>query len=580
MTAFDIAGIVSFAGVTNIRQISVSRSRGIQPGTITLVLPFIPLFFDTTRTYPIILSDTKRTITLPDCKVIDTSFVFSNGEELHVQLLDYRWRWSLGEISGEYNEIAGGVIVPESKRHLRQLAELCLDEMGVKKRDVKQLPVDIYPTVSWDLDNPAQALESLVSEYGFVVCPNLDGSVLICKNGVGLKLPDMIGQEVKKSFVSKIIPDNIYIHAQPTVWEVSIPLGRAFAIERSAPKPNQTSTESIVPLEEATYMPKAGWGLEHPTGFPNVAETLVKANLTDAEKLKERDRILGLAKESVWRIFGFEFPLKLPHAPFDIKSINELIFHDELLAETEVDYISPGDGDRKQLNTQVRRQRPFIYGRFHLDRGDGTNNVEEFSHDYHLDQKLIFDGSFTIDRSYGVIKLSKPLYIYDSLDEKETFKLPKAYLRTAVSIMSSKTRQKFRSVFKQPTGFKNGTKPMHVSSTPRREIILDRESKGIDKDNEQDLEKELRVILKSKVDELKTIAPETRTYQGFHGIELDGTIQQISYEIDGQGFTRTIASYGMEHSDVIRSFEDRKRVERTDAFIKRQAEFQKQQVVK
>ena len=580
MTVFDIAGIVSFAGVTNIRQISIARSRGIRPSSITLVLPFIPTYFDTTRTYPIVLNDTNRTIILPDCKVEDTSFVFNNGEELQIQLSDYRWRWSLGQISGEYNEIAGGVILPESKKNLRELAELCFDEMGVKKRDVKLLPVDVYPTVSWDLNNPAQALESLISEYGFVICPNLDGTVSICKNGVGQTLPDLIGQEVKKSFVTRLIPDNIYIHAQPTVWEVSIPLGKAFAIERSAPKPNQTQTESIVPLDDATYKPKSGWGREHPTGFPNVAETLVGANLTDAEKLKERDRILGLAKESVWRIFGFKFPLKLPEAPFEIKSINELIFHDELLAETVVDYVSPGEGGQSQLNTQVRRQRPFIYGKFHLDRGDGTNNVEKFSHDYHLDQKLLFDGSFSIDRAYGVIKLSKALFIYDAVDEKESFKYPEAYLRIAVSVMSSKTRQKFRSVFKQPTGIKNGTNPMHVSSTPRREIILDREGKKIEKDNKKDLEKELQVILKSKVDELKTIAPETRTYQGFHPIQLDGTIHQVSYEIDGSGFTRTIASYGMEHSDVIQSFEDRKRVERTDAFIKRQKEFLKQQVVK
>ena len=132
----------------------------------------------------------------------------------------------------------------------------------------------------------------------------------------------------------------------------------------------------------------------------------------------------------------------------------------------------------------------------------------------------------------------------------------------------------------QPTGLRNGTNPMHVSSTPRREIILDREGKKIEKDNEEVVEKELKEILSAKVEELQGVLPETRTYQGFYPIELDGTIHQVSYEIDGQGFTRTVASYGMEHSDVIRSFEDRKRVERTDAFIKRQKEFLKQQVVK
>lgn len=579
MTVFEIAGIVSYAGVTNIRQISVARSRGIKPGTIQLVLPFVPLVIDT-RPQPVILHDTQRTIILPDCAFQDADFVYSNGEELVVNLLDYRWKWQFGQISGEYNEIAGGVIVPESKRNLRELAELCLDEMGVVARDVKLLPTNIYPTVSWDLDNPAQALESLVAEYGFSICPQINGKVVIAKNGVGLTLPDLRGQEIKRSFASKLIPDNIYIHAQPTAWEVSIPLGRAFAIERKAAKPNESVTESIVPLEEASYMPKSGWGLEPPKGFPNVAETLVNSGLSDEEKLRERDRIVGLAKESVWRIFGFKFPLKLPGAPFDVKSINELVFLEELLSETIVDYVSPGVGSTKQLNTQVRRQRPFIYGMFNVEDGDGTNNVEKFSHEYHINHKLIFDGSFSIDRAYGVVKLSKPLFIYDAKDDRATFKPPIAYLRTAVSLMSAKDRNKFRSVFMQPTGLRNGTNPMHVSGTPRREIILDREGKKIEKDNEEVVEKELKEILSAKVEELQGVLPETRTYQGFYPIELDGTIHQVSYEIDGQGFTRTIASYGMEHSDVIRSFEDRKRVERTDAFIKRQKEFLKQQVVK
>jgi hypothetical protein len=579
MTVFEIAGVVKYSGLTNIRQISVSRSRGIRPGTINLVLPFVPSFIDT-RPQPVILHDTQREIVLPDCAFESLTPNFSNGEESLISLFDYRWRWQFGQISGEYNEINGGVILPESKRHIRDLAELCLKELKVVRYDVSALPTDVFPTVSWDLNNPAQALESLISEYGFIVCPQLDGSVRICKNGVGLRLPSLRGQEVKPSFVAKIVPDFVYVHAQPTVWEVSIPLGKAFAVERDAVKPNETTTESIVPLDEASYKPKSGWGLEPPKAFPNIAETLVNKNLTDIEKIRERDRLLGLAKESVWRIFGFEFPLKLPEAPFEIKSINELVFLDELLAETVVDYVSVGDSDKKRLNTQVRRQRPFLYGRFHLDRGDGTNNVDKFSHDYHIDQKLIFDGSFTIDKSYGVIKVSKPLYIYDSTDDKECFKLPEVYLRVAVSIMSAKDRNKYRSVFKQKTGFVNGTNPLHVSGSSRREIILDREGKKIEKDNIKDVEKELKTVLSAKVEELKGETPETRVYQGFYPIELDGTIQQVSYEIDGSGFTRTVASYGIEHIENVRSFEERKRVERTDAFIKRQQEFQKQQVVK
>ena len=107
----------------------------------------------------------------------------------------------------------------------------------------------------------------------------------------------------------------------------------------------------------------------------------------------------------------------------------------------------------------------------------------------------------------------------------------------------------------------------------RREINVDPvTSKPIKDggDNEETLKKELAKYAGFQLDKLQTLNPIQGTYTGFVPIELDGCVEQVSYEISESGETGTTASYGYEYSLVIPSFDERRRIEMLNALIKQQ----------
>jgi hypothetical protein len=571
MTVYDVAGRIKYGLIEGVGQMSVTRSRGIQPATIQIMLPFRPEL--PSGPEPVFLHDGIRSFTLPDCVFQSMDVQFSDGLECLITLLDYRWRWQYGQVSGEYNVIRGGIVIPDSKKSLEELAKICLKEMGVTNFDVSVLrKIDSLPSVTWDLDNPAQALESLVNQFGLVICPQLNGSVVIAKRGVGKRLPRMIGAEFTSTLKVQTAPDEIHIHALPTIWEVSIEIGDAVGIERSKPTATDASVESIVPVDKLSYTPVTTWERENPLMFPNVGLKVLPdkdalKELTDFESLelrREADRIRGLAQESIWKLFTFKFPFTLPGLSFEIKDINQIEFLDELVSETVVEYETP----LQKKAAEVRRQKPFVYGMFYDQNGFGKNNVDSFSHDYDKDARLIYQGGFNVDKQRGLIVFSNPVYLFERNQGELIYSAPKLFLRTAISVRDPKSRALWREVLKVKTGYRNDSLPMAVRGDLALEVVQ-QPNKSKSTDNKKELEKELRKRLNAEVERILPDVPETGSYSGFIPIELDGTIEQVSYQIDASGFATTVASFGMEHSLVVASHEERMRIARTDAFIKR-----------
>ena len=562
MTVYQIAGRFAFGNVTGVQQFSMTRSRGIQPGTIQFVVPVVPQI-PYGKSAPVIISDGIRNMTFPDCLLQSVDIDYSNGYRYMVTLLDFRWKWSYGQLSGEYNTIRGGMIVPATRKKPQELAKLCLAAMSVSRFDITQLPNDTYPEVTWDTEHPAAALESLCSSLGCTICPQIDGSVSINKNGVGKKLPIVQGAEMRESIKFGQIPDDVYISASATVWEVSLDLSIPWALEREKKTLGTVPVESIVPFNNATYTPLGGWGNEDPVTFGNVGKP--------SDSKKERERFRSMARDSIWRMFGFKFPFNLPGLPFPITNINQLVFHDDLLAQFTIAYVSPSQG----TVTELRRQKPFVYGQYYDRKDTGSNNVEKFSHEWDNNPRLIYPGGFSVDKDRGIIVMADPVYFYDkSPTAKERFSEPNLFLRTAISVKDPTTGEYFREVYKKPTGFRNNTKPLWVKrSDLRREINVDPvTSKPIKDggDNEETLKKELAKYAKYELDKLETVNPIQGTYTGFIPIELDGCVEQVSYEISDSGETGTTASYGYEYSLVIPSFEERRRIGMLNALIQQQ----------
>ncbi len=562
MTVYQVAGRISFGNVTGVQQFSMTRSRGIQPGTIQFAVPVVPQI-PFGKSAPLYLSDGVRNMVFSDCLLQSVDGDYSNGQRYLVTLLDFRWKWAYGQISGLYNVVRGGMIVPATRKKPQDLAKLCLVAMGVTQYDLTQLPNDTYPEITWEMERPASALESLCSNLGCTICPQINGSVLIAKNAKGKKLPTIQGAELRESLKFGQVPDDIWVSAAPTVWEVSLDLANPYAIERTKGGAGSNPVESIVDYNKASYKPAGGWGNEDPKYFSN-------AGKRGATK-KDRESASALAQESIWRMYGFKFPFKLPGLPFEITNINQLVFHDDLLAQTTVAYTSPSQG----TVTELRRQKPFVYGQFFARKDTGKNNVETFSHGWIEFPRLIYPGGFSMDKERGIIIFSDAVYLYNERPEaRAAYTEPNLFYRVAISVKDPATGEQFREVYKKPTGYRNSSLPLWVKRADlRREIDVNPENGKPytdNGDNAETIQKELIKYAGYELEKLQTLNPMQGNYVGFIPIELDGCVEQVSYEISDSGETATTASYGYEFSLVLPSFEERRRIGMLNNLIKQQ----------
>ncbi len=163
----------------------------------------------------LIFGDGDRQVILKDCKADKlTPSVGPEGTSWLLEILDRRWRWLTGAISGIYNEMDNNSkLNPLWIRSPVELATLCLEAMG-EKDYVIDLPDGveqaegkdfntyllagenfqergINPYVVWDKTNPAQALARLVEPMGRRVILQLaQNRVIIAQLGEGEPLPD------------------------------------------------------------------------------------------------------------------------------------------------------------------------------------------------------------------------------------------------------------------------------------------------------------------------------------------------------------------------------------------------------
>ncbi len=209
----------SWPGVIAVAECRGTISHGISPASFVLV------------TYPqekapdefgdLVISDGVRKITLRDCKVDAISGTASSGGQTWtLSILDRRWKWAGGKISGRYNQQdKRGKFVPWTIRSPEELAKLCLEAMGEKgylldlPDGLKKLAVNAgllgenfddflrlgenfaqtlaNPPVVWDVTNPARALAILAEQFNRrLVFQPLKNRVAILPLGEGEQLPD------------------------------------------------------------------------------------------------------------------------------------------------------------------------------------------------------------------------------------------------------------------------------------------------------------------------------------------------------------------------------------------------------
>lgn len=525
MTSYSVAGKFSFGNVKGVEQMTYTRSRGSQPGVCTFRIPAegAPL-----PTFPAMMrfSDGLRSFAFRDCIIGDIALDQTEGDSWVVSVLDRRWRWAFGEISGVYNVRRAGKILPRTQRTPKELAALCFEAMGEKRFDVSRMPNDFYPEINWDMEVPSAALDALCQSVGAVVCPQLDDSFAIYPLGVGANLPKEVGSEFRESVDFSEVPDALGFAAGPTTWQKTLELWKPVGIE---------PTGKIVPIDKLSYKPATGWEYENPSTF---------AGVKDKEARK-------LALASVFKWYQIKLPIELPGLKKPVESIWELL----PLLDTQLEYeVVLGESQRKQA---------VVYGAY-FDRGDtGRNNVTVLSHNLKADKNLIYKGGWSIDQQYGLVKFNDPaVYLTQNRQTGRTVIVPaKLFLRTSMNHYDPVTGAPDRWKKTLDTGYRNGTKPAWVRRDDVfHEMIVETGSGKVIRNNESDLKEQADYYLRNEAKKYQNRSPQTASYSGFLPIDLDGSIAQVTLSIDTEGYSMTEASRDSEHSIVVPSFAERQRI--------------------
>src|SRR5262249_10682006 len=151
-------GVASFPGVNQLLDASITCVHGISPSVA--VLTIVPQPGLTTEIGSLRFEFDSLVLEVPDCKVDQGSIERNAGGEIwRLSILDRRWRWRFGRISGSYNvrrddsslkRGENGTI--DTERTPQELASLCLQAMGESDFDVADLPNATRPSIEWDYE--------------------------------------------------------------------------------------------------------------------------------------------------------------------------------------------------------------------------------------------------------------------------------------------------------------------------------------------------------------------------------------------------------------------------------------------
>jgi hypothetical protein len=266
----EIGQSASWPGVLAVESCVGTISHGIAPAVF--VLTTYPQTAAPAEFGNLVITDGFRSVVLRDCKAdVARGRYGPDGQTYILTILDRRWKWQGGEISGRYNQVdQRGKLVPWSIRSPAELAKLCLEKMGERNYSInlpQGLPASAgqqverllrpgenfpqslaNPPVVWDRTNPAAALARMCEEYGCRVIyqPNLDRT-LIAPLGEGQSLPDGPCEMIAPSLDSPETPVAVAVAGAPIKWQwrfILEPVGREW-------------DGTYLPINQLSYAPDA-----------------------------------------------------------------------------------------------------------------------------------------------------------------------------------------------------------------------------------------------------------------------------------------------------------------------------------
>lgn len=572
----DLQGYITFPGIDQVIEGSFTLSHGITPSVCTLDIQPQADFVAAVGELVIVFGDVE--LVFPDCRIDQASFRYGpDGLVWGLSIWDRRWRWQFGDLSGTYNERIplgqGGSIDAYTLRTPQQLLTLCLLAMGETAFDVSQAPNDSRPEVRWVNEVPARSLAELCDLLDCRVVLGLDNSVRVCRAGVGQDLPSDGVMQDALLFHTPAQPDSITVVCAATRYQAD------FMLEAVGKDTNG----NVVPINQLSYAPKAGWGLTagtSPEFFEDLAIYAPNLNLSQQQQQIQRSlhpspRDLACATVFRWYRVSMQAPDqqgKKPQIPgWGGKPGNRVAALWQILPieDVMVQGYEDSDGLFHSSPAQVYGVWTTLHDLAYQPAPVGT----------------IYDpDAFTIDTDRGIVMFDEQVYILaqDQTPPPPPFAwLPKSqwppaaafikqaqlYLRCAVSVRDPDTSawDRYRRVLAS-TGVLLGT-PTRVLR--HEEIRLDVAPvygpnfavKGLTT-TEQFVARECDYYLAAAAAEYHLDTPQDRVYMGLRAdVAPDGAVQQVTWSVGPRGAT-TRASRNTEWHPVVPPYRERRQLER------------------
>ena len=538
----DTFALASFPGINQILSASMTLTQGITPSVCTIEMAPQDGFAGAANgnvqpsgnvqpNGPLVLFDGATTIRFEDCRVESITFDAGSGDQRwRVSIVDRRWKWTgLGKVSGSFNERDGdNKLLKLTEWSPKQLAQYCLDALLEIDYDLSRIPNDLRPALNWDYKPPAAALGELCDIIGAVVVLRLDNTVAVVPCGAGADLPLSLDLQSGSQVADfPAIPSKIAVVGAVTRYQADFPL-LAVGWERD---------NSIAPLEQLSYKPKDGWE----------RVDLGQWNMLGDPAQKNR------AEQSVFRWYQLD-PARIPLIP-GFGKIDEL--RQILPLNTEQAATVQEDG----LGKQITRNKPaLVYGVFWLEKNppqgpeqagvrlvpvvDGAPGQEKF----------VYHNSFTINAELGVVQFGER--VLKRLKDRNGFlnKPADLILRVAVGVRDARTRAwtRYERLRAEQVRWLTPTRYVVRDDIQRRVVPVYAAPAGgaaanglwkIDKlnDNQADCAAQADYYLAAAEQEYNRPAPATATYAGLKAIQLDGALQQITWEIGSSGCTTRVS---------------------------------------
>jgi len=579
--------LILYSGVEALLAGSFTLAHGVTPSTCKLYMA--PQAKPLPVVGTLVISYGSQAITFPDCHAQGLNVEVDGLTRWELTIMDHRWRWCFGEISGEYNvRDAGGKLIPDSVKSARDLAKLLFEEMGEPRADVSRVPADVYPERKWEVARPDQELAQLCDEFGLrVVLSMPNNKVMICRQGEGADLPKDSVEDAQQLFELPDRPDVIRFRAGRTQYQ------RALRLVPVAEEANG----KLVPLNEVSYAPKwtppLKWTKDHPWGCfdPPFANTICPPETDERKRQKFRERRelankwvfrgyrIDVEQSELDRILNGDFDLSriLPLNSFQlVKKTGILVGFEGPFAKTESRQGNPpvifGRWNKDSSLTNLDVGYPALSDAdFHAWARDlGKRRVPTGDYIRHPAEK--YDKPFTLDVERGVVLFADPVFELLTIDDLTNVKVPPLlYLVTSFGLREKLTRAWDHVFFDRRTGAKNGTKPkvIYRSDVNYRQWLDTLLPGNPQRDNKEEVEKYAKYYLDQEERRLQLKTPSSATYTGFRLIVPDGAITQVTWFVNENGEGRTRASRNREEPAVAETFQQKRINEQLAALVNR-----------